>query len=197
MDARWAPGTWIGKRWRTTEHYVNTPTGVIKCRAIKRKPIEDRWSREAIERIEATPWRLTPSPKDGSGGPRVLPPLPDDQLIRDGPKPREPEVRAPLRPRIQKSDLNRWGYTEGCLRCRQMRSGKGAEDGSTHSEKCRQRIETEMRRENDPRVKKAEDKHTEYQEEVMRAKAALDTKTRTAGATRRGGAEGDAEAEKC
>ena len=29
----------------------------------------------------------------------------------------------------------------------------------------------------------------------MRAKAALDTKTRTAGATRRGGAEGDAEAE--
>ena len=47
-------------------------------------------------------------------------------------------------------------------RCRQMRLGK-ADAGTTYSEKCRQRIETEMRRESDPRIKRAEDKHTEFE----------------------------------
>ena len=70
---------------------------------------------------------------------------------------------------MYKADLDRWGYTDGCLRCRLVRSGK-ANDGSKHSEKCRIRIEAEMRREADPRVERAESKHTGFQEEVMRAR---------------------------
>ena len=62
--------------------------------------------------------------------------------------------------------------------------------GSKHSEKCRQRIETEMRRENDPRVKRAEDAYTDFEAEKMQAQEAIDAR-RAAEATRRGGGEDD------
>ena len=71
-----------------------------------------------------------------------------------------------------------------------MRAGK-AEDGSKHSEACRKRIEAEMRREHDPRIKRAEDKHTHFEEEVLRAKEAIDKKAKKAARSRRGGAEAD------
>ena len=67
-----------------------------------------------------------------------------------------------------------------------MRSGK-AEVGTKHSEKCRQRLETEMRRESDPIIKRAEDKHTEFEAENMSAQEAIDAR-RAAEAARRGGA---------
>ena len=95
-------------------------------------------------------------------------------------------MRAPLRPRITKSDLSRWGYSDGCLRCRQIRSGR-AEDGSKHSEQCRKRIEAEMRREDDPIIKRAEDKHTYFQEDVMKAQKTIEKRAAKAARTRRGG----------
>ena len=76
-------------------------------------------------------------------------------------------------------------FAEGCLRCRQMRPATAA-DGTTPSAKCRQRLETEMRRESDPIIKRAEDKHTELEAEQMCAQEAIDAR-RAAEATRRGG----------
>ena len=168
---------WLGKRWRSAEHLIHTDDGVIHCRAVSRTPLEERWDGQAIESIVATPWRPRPSADDGVREARVLPPLPADQQHHQQPKAKESDVRAPLRPRIQKSDLSWWGYSDGCLRCRQMRAGK-AEDGSKHSEACRKRIEAEMRREHDPRIKRAEDKHTHFEEEVLRAKEAIDKKAK-------------------
>ena len=145
------------------EHHIGTAAGVTKSYTIERKPLEDRWSKEAVEAIVGTPWRPQPAPDDTTA-PRVLPPLPADQQLRNQLRPREPEVRAPLRPRISKHDLTRWGFTEGCQRCRQLRSGT-AEVGTKHSEQFRKRLENEMRRESDPRIKRAEDKHTEFEAE--------------------------------
>ena len=71
-----------------------------------------------------------------------------------------------------------------------MRTGKG-EDGANHSEKCRKRLEGEMRRDNDPRIKRSEDTYTEYEEEVLRAQESID-RTRSPDAARRGGGEGAA-----
>jgi hypothetical protein len=68
-----------------------------------------------------------------------------------------------------------------------MRTGKG-EDGAKHSEKCRTRLEGEMRREHDPRIKRSEDTYTEYEEEVLRAQESID-RTRSADVARRGGGE--------
>ena len=89
--------------------------------------------------------------------------------------PREPDVRAPMRPIIKKSDLTTWGFTDGCPRCRQMRNGQG-EKGTKHNEKCRKRLENEMRRESDPRIKAAEDKHTEFEAEKIQAQEAIDAR---------------------
>ena len=38
LDARWSTGVWLGKRWRSTEHNVGTPQGVVKSHAVNRKP---------------------------------------------------------------------------------------------------------------------------------------------------------------
>ena len=77
LDARSASGVWLGKRWKSSEHFIGTPQGVVKSYAIKRKPIEDRWNRAAIEAVVGTPWKMVPSTQDASE-PRVLPPLPAD-----------------------------------------------------------------------------------------------------------------------
>ena len=77
LDARWAPGTWLGKRWKSTEHLVHTANGMIKCRAVKRRPLESRWDREEVEAIVATPWRPNPLSDEGKAEARVLPPLPE------------------------------------------------------------------------------------------------------------------------
>ena len=163
LEPRWSTGIWLGKRWASGEHYVHIDQEVINCRAIHRVPLEDRWHKSDLESVVAMPWKLRPSPQDSADNVRVLPPLPQDGTGIEPPQARQPDVRAPLRPRIAKSDLSRWGSTDGCLRCTQMRNGQ-AEDGSKHSDKCRRRIENEMRREEDPRTKQSEDKHTACQE---------------------------------
>ena len=71
-----------------------------------------------------------------------------------------------------------------------MRKGETIR-GSKHSEKCRQRIETEMRREDDPRVKRAEDAYTEFEAEKMRAQEAIYTRRATEAARRGGGENAD------
>ena len=49
------------------------------------------------------------------------------------------------------------------------------------------RLEPEMRRESDPRIKRAEDKHIEFEADKMSAQEAIDAR-RAAEAARRGGA---------
>ena len=77
------------------------------------------------------------------------------------------------------------GLTEGCLICRQIRAGQG-EDGAKHSEKCRQRLDGEMRRDNDPRINRSEDKYADLEEELLRAQESMNKK-RSAEVARRGG----------
>ena len=95
LDSRWKSGIWLGIRWKSTEHHIGTPEGVINSYAIERKPLEERWSKDAVEAIVGTRWRPQPSPGDTSA-PRVLPPLSADQQLQGQPMPKEPEVRAPL-----------------------------------------------------------------------------------------------------
>ena len=67
-----------------------------------------------------------------------------------------------------------------------MRSGR-ADDGTKHNEKCRKRIENEMRTDNGPRIKQSEDRYTAYEEDIMRAKDAFHAKAQAAVHGRRGG----------
>lgn len=169
--------------WRTLD-----PLGgeINKCRGLQRVPLEDKWIKAVIEKIVATLWLQSQSPQSRADDERVPPPLPEDGRSTDQPRQREPELRAPQRPRIAKSDLSRWGYTDGCFRCRQMRSGR-SEDGTKHNERCFKRIANEMRKANDPRIQQSEDIYTAYEDETMRAKDDLTAEAQTAAHGRRGG----------
>ncbi len=64
LVSRWKHAIWVGMSERSNEHVVVLAEGgpAIKVRTIKRKPITDRWSAEAIDNIKATPRR--PKPQD-------------------------------------------------------------------------------------------------------------------------------------
>ncbi len=82
---------WVGQSARSGEHIVVQPGGdAFRCRTVRRVPVEDRWNRDKVLRIEATPRRPTPSRAGGEGlGPRTA----DDNARRGPPRPgqgREP-----------------------------------------------------------------------------------------------------------
>ena len=57
----WEPGVWLGKRWGTIEHVVAREDGSIcRARTVQRRPLADRWQKEAIERIRQFPWEAEP-----------------------------------------------------------------------------------------------------------------------------------------
>ena len=43
VDARFQDDMWLGIRLGTGEYVIGTPTGMLKARPIRRKPIEVRW----------------------------------------------------------------------------------------------------------------------------------------------------------
>ena len=55
---------WLGVKSRTGEHVIGTPKGTVKTFSVKRKPEEERWNMEEINKIEGTPGRPKPVKKD-------------------------------------------------------------------------------------------------------------------------------------
>ena len=55
LDGHWESGVRLGIRWKSKEHHIGTAASVIKSHAVERKPIEDPWSKGAVESIVGTP----------------------------------------------------------------------------------------------------------------------------------------------
>ena len=151
---------WVGQMSRTGEHIVVQPGGdALRCRTVRRVPLEDRWSSEKILAIEATPRRPTPSRSKSSG---IDPKTADDQA---GFVPRELRPRAPRQPggeasgeqlappeardpdlrdfRITDKILEKYGgYASGCPGCEHKAEGRPGHRG--HSQQCRARLQEAM-----------------------------------------------------
>ena len=57
LDARWEAGTWLGRGWGTVTHIVAVNANeVIEVRAVMRRPLSERWSRDELQAIRAVPW---------------------------------------------------------------------------------------------------------------------------------------------
>jgi hypothetical protein len=145
LDARWADGIWLGRRWGTCHNRVSLNREVFEVRAVQRRPAAERWNLEELEKVLALPWQ-NPAPEEGEII-RVLPPIEGAALAR----PRVREEPAPKRVYIRSTDLEKWGYTSNCHRCTLMREGRSAA-GKAHTEACRARIEEAMRGDQDSRV---------------------------------------------
>ena len=162
LDARWAEGVWLGRRWGTIHHRVAVNDEVLEVRAVQRRPLAERWCRESLGNIRAVPWK-NPAPLLDEVPPVVLPPLPDVEPAARVPA--QPEF-APRRVYIRHADLEKWGYTSNCRRCMQMRRGYKAA-GVPHTAACRDQIERSMADVGDPRLAHAEERLTEFLEDKI------------------------------
>ena len=162
LEERWQEGIWLGKVWGTGECYIATQNGVVKARAIQRKPAADRWDPAAIGAVCGTPWKMKPDIAPSEV--RVLPPRPQEEIQADaaGPNPAEADEAPPKGLRIVKADFEKFGYTDACPRCRTMRAGRIAKPGVNHSAACKTRMERELTRVEDPRVQQALVRDMEY-----------------------------------
>ena len=101
LNGRYLDGIWLGKRWGTHTHLVWTGTEVVEVYAFQRLPLDERWSREQLEAVTATPWNWKSS-TDPQGPGRA--PMLDEPVA-------EHEPRAPNPMHITMEDLENYGFT--------------------------------------------------------------------------------------
>ena len=153
LEARWAQGVWLGRRWGSTISRIHSQGEVVDARAVQRVPAAERWSAAALSEVRATPWCVRPGAPDEDAPIVVLPPLPGGAAAAAPPP--EPLGYRPRGVFITRADLETWGYTAGCRRCTMVREGARAQ-GVAHRKECRVRLEGLLREAGDPRCAAAE-----------------------------------------
>ncbi len=106
MGALWADGIFLGYDRNSNTYIIGNADGVKMSRSLARRPIEERWCADTAAKLTATPWSFYERPAPEAR-------FNDPALARDEPVPvaAPPAVR---RMRINKSDLETYGYTAGC-----------------------------------------------------------------------------------
>ena len=127
LGARFEEGFFIGPCDGSAETLVLTPTGLVRCRTIRRKPPRERWSQKLLELTEAS--ELQPSTLDrsqrriGIRAPLVVAPVHKEPEAYSP----YPELKRPRRQRLERSDFTDHGYTPGCPGCNLILSGRPGE----------------------------------------------------------------------
>ena len=164
------------------ESIIGTPQGCIKVRDVKRYATEEeRWDQDRFNSFAGVPW----GPVPGSGSCRInvrvgAPRLPDDireKLIAED----RPYVAR--RFRIKRDDFKDIGPTPLCPGCRCIIRGLPAQN---HSELCRSRVEVELIRIGDARIRQEEIrmKEDEPVKEESRKRETSDSKSSSSGLKR-------------
>ncbi len=150
-------GIWVGQMARSGEHIVIKPSGdAVRCRTIKRVPIQHRWNAERVLLTRATP--RIPSPS--SAHPEAISSKLVDEEAKEEKKavervevPRPAGDHAELAEarqrefgfrefRINDRILEKYGVTEGCPGCTHKFSGLPGHH--KHSIECRERLRQAM-----------------------------------------------------
>ena len=132
MGTRWREGIFLGYSRTSNTYIIGTPDGIEKARSMTRKPLDQRWKPEGLAEIKATPWSER----------EVREPRVRFQQPAEDPGP-PVETAAPAAPRalrINKSDLEEHGFTDGCTQCDYIQRYGKARPGRTHSVVCRARL---------------------------------------------------------
>ena len=136
MGAKWADAVFLGYHRSSNSYIVHHSTGVATSRSLARRPDKERWCAETVAKLQSTPWSLHERPEqevrfresaDTAGAdPATAPP---------------PSLR---KMRINKADLDKYGYTVDCPQCRHTEEHGHVRPGAVHTDACRQRIVTEL-----------------------------------------------------
>ena len=147
LAVKWLDGVYLGMHDGTSEEYIGLldGTGVVKARAVKRKPAAQRYNKEELNKVRGVPWRPTVNADDPIPRVHVAIPLREEEVdVPDQPRARQ-EAEGPQQPRrlyIRANvELTRHGYTRGCPGCEAVIHGRRP---LGHTEACRRRIETAM-----------------------------------------------------
>ena len=101
---------------------VAVPGEVREVRAVARRPFPERWSREELQALRATPWAWTCPEEVAAERVAVIPHAPAVGARPVGPVPKG-QV-APMRVEITLAMLEEYGYTARCWRCTLLRAGR-------------------------------------------------------------------------
>ena len=149
LNLRWRVGTFVGNAQSTNEAYVAVSNGdVLKSRSIVRVIQPSRWDKDAIMNIRGVPhqFRMSEEVQDDAYIEELNDPHAnaDGQVTpQHGPKPVD---KPPLSQeevdkvdiRITQPDLDRFGYSDDCPRCRDLENtGKS---NRRHNDSCRLRL---------------------------------------------------------
>ena len=148
LESRWESGWYLGVKENTAERSVGNLSGILIVQSVRRKSEEERWNPDLVKGLKGTPWDLNPGQEAGCnlGGTLGMP------IFLEPECPEVPRVapeifekQAPNRKHyIQKSDLDKYGYTPSCPACSEGRAGAPRTGGVFHSSGCRARIEARM-----------------------------------------------------
>ena len=136
-EPRFHPGVFVGMLNSSSQAVVVTEQGLaIKTRSanIRRVLESERWDAGRIE-MRATIW--SPDGSDNAFDIQVGMKRPAEMVPRDpGDMLMENKV---ARTYLLRADFEQWGLSEGCPRCRYLRTGQGRQQA--HSGACQKRIE--------------------------------------------------------
>ena len=147
LESLWETGIVVGYRSNSGEFMVANQAGVYKTRNIRRKPVEERWDKDAVEGLKFTPWRVREQAARDTDQPlreQQLQPHVDiqvDESLNPDVPPPKPAEAIPRRVYITRAVLEKYGFTDGCLGCT---NSAVRLTGIVHSDECRKRIESAM-----------------------------------------------------
>ena len=133
---RWNFGIYVGRDRLNGQHILFNPASgeVCKARTIMRLPDVQKWCRDSVAKISATPFSI-----HIDQGPDVV-----FQKKEGVAEPPRQEATLSRRVYMSKKDFDDFGYTSGCPRCdHELRYGPGR-TSRPHSERCRDRIMAEL-----------------------------------------------------
>ena len=61
MEPRFYPGVFLGLQEATGLRWIGTDAGIVRTWTIKRKPVEEQWVMEELDKVIGLPWQLKPS----------------------------------------------------------------------------------------------------------------------------------------
>ena len=154
LEPKFEQGIWLGVCPRTDEAIIGASTGIVRAGTVKRQAIEDAWSSTSLLSVSTTAWTVGKLSKRHEF---TVEGIEEDKVIKVD----ESELPGyPRRFRMSKDDIERIGYSDGCVGCNAMHQGKPTQ---RHSEYWRLRVPEDPKGSENgrQRLEKAEERFTE------------------------------------
>jgi hypothetical protein len=126
----------LGIRDESGEAIIGTKDGVVKAKDFRRRPGQERWKKERVDKLSGVPWCPIPS-EPGQIDLKVRIRLPDaaSQIVQGAQGSVRDNIARIMK--IRQEDVLNYGCTQGWLGCRAISRGVTAQ---SHKEECRTRI---------------------------------------------------------